>query len=807
MLKNYLIVALRQLRRNLLFSSITIFCLSIGITFSLLIGVYILHETHVNAYIGQVDRQYLMKCDWKQKAMGSDIMTFAGLPVALTQQYPQLVSGYYRFGDFFCDLVAGNRHVREDCMIGDSSLERQFDFPVLYGDYRNPFPDGHAIILTQSLAEACFGKKDAVGQSLRMTTSAGTTYNLTVSLVLKDAPDNSVMDIVGNHHPMRAFVSYKLDSTFGLSPGQVWTDQACTYLTLQPGVRPEALDEPMARLLKEHLPPTYQGQVRSYLQPMKTQRLDENNGAVRKLVRSLALIALFILLLAVVNFVNIKIGTSEQRMKEAALRKVFGGARRQLIVQHLCESMLLVLFSTALSLGFYELLRPLSVQILSVSLEPVSQFRFSHWLFLGILALGVGLLAGLYPAFVLSATAIIRSLKGVTLQPKGGLWLRKTLLVIQFTVALVVMICAWQISLQIRYFLDKDLGYTKAGVMVIQSLPFSDGAGPAIGKLEALRSALGHVPGVGDASLSWEIPDGHNWDMLNLIPEGASTNQVLSIPYLRADEHFAAAYGLHLTRGRFLRHEPFDTSGFVRPDEIVLNESAVKAFGWKDALGKRVRLAFGGFDVTVVGVVKDFAFGDLRQRMGPVGFLHLHSFPRPRHLSIRLAAGQPLTRTVASVERVWKSFYPDRELDYAFMDDTVKGLYASELQLQAATRMASVMCLVIVFLGIFGVVTFTLARRIREIAIRKVLGAGVLNIINLFIKEYALLLVISILLAWPLAHALIARWLDEYAYRINQTIWPFAGVALVLGGTTFLLVGWQTGKAATTAPSQHLRNE
>lgn len=807
MLKNYLTVALRQLYRHRLFSFITIFCLSIGITFSLLIGVYILHETHVNAYLQHVDRQYLMKCDWKQKAMGSDIMTFAGLPVALRHDYPQLVSGYFRFGDFFCDLVAGNRHIREDCMVGDSSLERQFGFPVLYGDPRNPFPDGHAIVLTESLAQACFSQKNAVGRPLQATTSGGETYNLTVSLVLKDAPDNSVMDILGSHHPMRAFVSYKLDSSFDPNPGQSWTGQACTYLTLQPGVRPEALDQPMAHLLKEHLPPVYQGQVRSYLQPMKTQRLDENNGAVRKLVRSLALIALFILLLAVVNFVNIKIGTSEQRIKEAALRKVFGGARRQLIVQHLCESMLLVLFSTALSLGLYELLRPLSVQILSVSLESVGQFRLFHWIFLAGLSLGIGLLAGLYPAFVLSATAIIGSLKGVILQPKGSLWLRKALLVIQFTVALVVMICAWQITLQIRYFLDKDLGYAKDGVLVIQSLPFKEGAGPAIGKLEALRSALAHLPGVGAASLSWEIPDGHNWDNLNLIPEGASTNQVLSIPYLRADEHFAATYGLHIVDGRFLRHEAFDTSGFVRPDEIVLNESAVRAFGWNNALGKRVRLAFGGFDVTVVGVVKDFAFGDLRQRIGPVGFLHLHSFPRPRHLSIRLAAGYPLARTVASVERVWKSFYPDRELDYAFMDDTVKGLYASELHLQAATRMASVMCLVIVLLGIFGVITFTLARRIREIAIRKVLGAGVLNIINLFFKEYALLLVLSVVLAWPLAYTLMARWLNAYAYRINQTIWPFAGVAFMVGVATFLLVGCQTGKAAATAPSRHLRNE
>src|SRR6185312_7682076 len=317
MFKNYLTVALRQLYRHRLFSSITIFCLSIGITFSLLIGVYILHETHVNEYVRNVDRQYLMKCDWKQKAMGEDIMTFAGLPVELRRNYPHLVSGYYRFGDFNCDLVAGNRHVREDCMVGDSTLEKEFGFPVLYGDPRNPFPDGHSIVMTETLAQICFGRKDVVGRSLRGTSSLGAIYDLTVSLVLKDPPDNSVMDILGSHHPMRAFVSYQVDSNIDLSRAQFWQAQACTYLTLQPGVRPEALEGPMARMLKENLPPVYQGQVRSYLQPMNTLRLDQNNGAVRKLVRSLALIGIFILLLTVVNFVNIKIGTSEQRMKEA----------------------------------------------------------------------------------------------------------------------------------------------------------------------------------------------------------------------------------------------------------------------------------------------------------------------------------------------------------------------------------------------------------------------------------------------------------------------------------------------------------
>lgn len=807
MLKNYLTIALRQLYRHRLFSVITIFCLSIGITFSLLIGVYILHQTHVNEYLRNVDRQYLMKSDWKQKAMGADIMTFAGLPVALRDNYPQLVAGYYRFGDFYCDLVAGNRHVREDCMVGDSSLERQFGFPVLYGDGRNPFPDANAIVMTEALAAACFGRKDVVGQPIRATTSGGATYHLTVSLVIKDAPDNSVMDIVGSHSPMRAFVSYQVDSNINFNPGQYWTGQACTYLTLQPGVRPEALDAPMARLLKANLPPVFQGQVRSYLQSMKTQRLDENNGAVRKLVRSLGLIAIFILLLAIVNFVNIKIGTSEQRMKEAALRKVFGGARRQLILQHLSESMVLVIFSTALSLLFYELLRPLSVQILSVSLDPVIQFRSFHWLFLGCLAFGVGLLAGMYPAFVLSATAIIGSLKGVTLQPRGGFWLRKVLLVIQFTVALVVMICAWQVTRQIQYFLHKDLGYVKDGVMVVKSLPYKDGNGSAIGKLETVRAELERLPGISSATLSWEIPDGHNWDNLNLTPEGSTTNQVLSIPYLRADEHFADTYGLQITEGRFLRHEPYDSSQFVRPDEIVLNESAARAFGWKDPIGKRVRLAFGGFDVTVVGVVKDFAFGDLRQRIGPVGFLNVRSFPQPRHLSIRLTASHSLTATVASVGRIWKSFFPDMDFDYDFMDDTVKGMYASELQLQAATRLASVMCLVIVFLGIFGVVAFTLARRIKEIAIRKVLGASVTNIIRMFVHEYALLLVVAVLCAWPLAYELMARWLNEYAYQVDQTIWPFAGTTLLVLVTTFLLVGWQTGRAASTGPSIHLRNE
>lgn len=802
MLKNYLVVAVRHLLRHKAFSAINILCLAIGLTFSLAIGVYALGQYGINASLKNADRHYLVKSNWKVKEMGLDLTTFGPLPKTLKEEYPSLVANYYRYNPVTNVVSAGDKYFKEDIAIGDTTLVSLYGFPVLYGSPQRPFADNNSAVITETMAMKLFGEKNAVNKVLSiLTTHNGEKQDYKVSAVLKDVPYNSVTNLIGDTYGV--FVPTEGNRYYtGGDPAQYWNAAyEVGTVELQPGVSPKDLDKPLKQLLAKYTTEDVQKNLTVELAPVRAYYLNDHHGAVRKMVTMLSLAALFILLMAVINFVNISIGTSAYRLKEIGLRKVFGGVRRQLIFQFMTEALLLTGIAALLSTVFYGVLRPLFEQVLNTGLASFFHFKAATFAYLLGVVLATGFIAGIYPAFVLSSSRVINAVKGKLDATGGGLGLRKSMLVVQFTLAIVVFIAALTVSRQVTYIFSKDIGYHKEGVLVLTAFPKQwDTAGVA--RMMDIKGALQRLPVVKDASLSFEIPARKPPGSVDMQPLNGDGRKVL-IAACGTDEDYASTFGLNVLSG-----SPFSQGGGYVPNQVVLNESAVKALGLTvgSAVGTQIKSPSSGTVSTVAGVVKDYHYSSLQERIEPVAFFHVRDATAYRFLSLKLSSAN-LADAVAMIKKRWKELSPNTPFEYTFMDEKFRALYGPELQLKKAAGLATVLNLVIVFLGIFGMVTFTLLKRTKEIAVRKVLGADSRAIVLLFLKDYAGLLLLANVIAWPLAYLITNKWLQNYAYRVEQQLTPYLVVCLAVFAAAFLLITLQSLKASLSNPVKNLRAE
>ena len=783
-------------------------CLATGITFSMIIGGYIRNQEKVNSTIRDVGNQYWIKSKWKVKGLGMDILTLAPLAKTMKEEYPDLVAGYYRYNPVGAVIaVAGkpDQYFKENVAICDTTLVSVYSFPVLYGDQGNAFPTISSAAITESVAMKWFGKKNVVGRSIGMqTTGAGEFQQYTISAVLKDIPVNSVttLTLLGNHYEV--FVPSIGNRFYG--PGDItasWVGASeVGFLELKPGVKPRDLQTPFRRVLAKYTRDPVTKNLEVELAPLRDYYEKENNGAVQRMVTTLALIAGFILLMAIINFVNITIGTSTYRLKEIGLRKVFGSAQRQLILQFIIEAWLLTFLAALISVGLYQLLIPVFDPMLDTRLVGVMHFSLGD---IGLLLSGVvvvGFLAGIYPAFILSRYAVVNSIKGKMATAKGGWGLRKILLVVQLSLASGVFIATLNVSRQVSYVFSKDLGYDKEQLLVIDAFPKQwDSAG--VVRMEAIKHGLLRLPAVKAASLSWEVPDRTPPTTFDLMSLPGAGSRRLTLEMMWGDEDFAATFGLKVIEGSFFG----DPNSFV-PGRVVLNESAAKALGLKSgkAAGAVLQMPDGRGRVTVTGVVKDFHYSGLQHAIEPLVFFHVRETKSYRYLTLKLVSPD-VSRAVDQVRAQWRQLSPHAPFGFSFMDDRFEAIYRADLQLKKAAGIATGLNLLIVFLGIFGIVAFTLTRRNKEMAVRKVLGAGLVDIIRLFFQDYAGLIMLANIFAWPLAYVVTDKWLSNYAYRITQGIGPYVAVGAIIFVTAFVLIAAQCLKTAMANPVTSLRAE
>lgn len=800
MLKNYFKTAWRNLLKRRFYSPVTILGLAVGMTFSFLMMSYVWGEWQVNRHLANARNQYIIRSKWSDPGMGLDLTTLGPLGKALKTNYPNLVANYYRYDAITVAVSHGDKHFREDVQTGDSTLLAMYGFPLLHGHAETALNAPNSIVITENKAMKYFGRTDVVGESLTLHNFVGGKQEYQITAVMKKPSFNSVTHLLTSEAEI-FFPFSSLEGRKGSEDNWGFAFMV-NYIELKNGVTPADLVKPIARELATHAPAAINSSLKVYLTPLSAYYREANNGVVNKMILTLSGITLFILLMAIVNFVNISMGSSSSRLKEIGVRKVLGSQKRQLIGQFLAESVLLAFLAMVISLGLYQLLRPVFSDMLGKELASLWSLMPYTLIAPISVSLLVGMLAGLYPALVLSRVPSVESMKGKLKSVGGNIVFRRSLIAVQFIIALFVFAGAGIVARQVDYFFNKNLGYNKESLVTL-GVP-RDWTPEGLTKMEQVHDGLGRLSQVKNISLSYEIPNG-NGGYFGFYKPGQDSTEAVWATLLRTDVSYAETYGVKLLAGEFLQR----SNTTYQPDRIVMNETAIKSLGYtspQEALGQQVRVHFYPNPLTIVGVAQDFHFESMHETIKPLVFADVRGTNTYRYLSIRLNPGN-IGNAMAVVQQKWRELMPDAPFEYAFMDETLQKLYQSEIQLKKASRVATFLSVVIVLLGILGMVSLNVARRTREVGIRKVLGATSMDVVMLFLKEFLIILAGAISIAFPLAVLLGNQWLKTYSYRVEIGWELFAGVTMSFGMMITLLVSTQTYKAAITDPVKSLKSD
>jgi putative ABC transport system permease protein len=800
MIINYFKVMWRHLVRHKANSLINITGLTTGITFALVIGVYVWGEMQVNKQLKDVDQLYIFETVAKETGAFPSFFAPTLMSKTLAEEYPAMVENYYRFFDRMVKISAGDKHIIYQSMVGDSTLISMLGLPVSYGDSRTALKDPYSVVITEQVAVQLFGRADATGQQI--TISSGTTdkKQFRITAVLPRIESNSVTDLV--HINAQVFMSFQNINDFLLPNPDVWDGGEClSYVKLARGVEPADVEKLAMNMARERVPTASRNDNQLVLRPLTDYYLISGNAAVQKMILILSGVAFFILLLASINFINISIAGTVARLKEIGVRKVIGGVKKQIVFQFLAESILLTVFAGLCSLVIYESFLGFFGGILGTQLTSAFKFSVVFWAWFAAGVLLIGLLAGSYPSLLLSAYKTIDSLKGKLRTGGGKSMLSKGLITTQFTISIFVFICSIIISRQITLFLERDLGYDKSFIITVSSVPrvwTQEGLNTT---LSASRQFL-DVPQVQEATLSWGVPNGNSVRQeFKVYPTGTDKANAQLMGFMSTDEHYLDVYKIELLEGNFFHRD----GGAWNDNDIVLNETASKTLGV--GVGDKITpLWSDSATYNIKGIVRDFNVTSLHQAVKPMAFIHLNQLQDYRFMSFRVNPGN-VVEAVAAVEHKWREVFPDDPFDYAFMEDRLADLYKSELQLKKATAVGTGVMTVIVIVGVLGMVSLAVSRRFKEIGIRKALGASVWNILRLFSIEYVKIIVLSVILAIPFAWFGISKWLEGFAFRVGLTWWMFAIPGIVLMLIALLVVGVSARKAAVSNPVDALRVE
>ncbi len=813
MLKNYIIIALRNLQRYKVFSFINIVGLAVGLACCMLIALYVRHELSYDRYHTKADRIYRVTRDWvTSEGTVSLHLGNVAPPIGplLKNDFEEIeeVARMLQTSFLFRD---GERMFNEpEVFIAEPELLNIFSINVLKGNPGTVLEQPFQLMLSDEMAEKYFKGQDPVGKTLRVNNA----FDVVISGIFESFPSNS------HFHP-NFFLSFSTlydDDIYGREGLRTnWGNNSfTTYLLLPEGYPAENLQAQFPAFLDKHLSNSGpagskpSASTRLYLQKVTDIHLHSNLAAELEpngnaaTVYTLAAIALFILGIAVINFMNLSTALAVKRGKEVGIRKVVGVQRGSLVMQFLSESVVYTLMALLLAILLVELSLPALNTFLGreLSLGYLSQ-PITIPLLIG-LALLVGLLAGSYPAFYLSSFKPVAVLKGNLFSNKTkrgleGVSLRQVLVVAQFSISITLLICTGIMFNQLRYISSKSLGYDKEHIVTLQH-PNND----LRDKFEAFRTALLSQPTIKSVGRSSRIPSGRLLDSNNgqLFRGDSAQPLAASIKYVVIDHEFIPTYQIDMLAGRaFSRaYGMEDTAAFV------INAAASAAMGFaspQEAVGTRFQ--YGQRQGRIVGVTQDFNFESVHQEVVPMVFFTSIS-QNYNFMAVKLSGGS-LEAGLAHLESTWKKFLPDRPFTYNFLDEQLAALYESERKQGILFTIFSGLAIFVGCLGLFGLVAFTIEQRHKEIGIRKVLGASVAGIVSLFSKDFLKLVLIANLIAWPVAWWAMSKWLDDFAYRVNISLWVFViatGLALLIA---LITVSFQAIKAALTNPIKSLRTE
>jgi putative ABC transport system permease protein len=801
MFKNYFKIAWRNIVKQRFYSIVNILGLCAGITFTLLIGAYVWQELRVNKDLKSAGQQYILTTISKDPNIGYELATFGPIAKRLKEDYPNLVANYYRWDGITSVVSKGDKYFREGLQVGDSSFLKIYGFELLHGDMTTALNTPYSVVITEEKAIKYFGETNVVGETITIQSFSGNKHDFTITGVLKKLNRNSVTHLVDNY-PNHFFIPINTLSYFGRTDINDWANLfIASYIQLQEGVNAKDLEKPISQLVKQNASETLKSLITVKPVLLADYYLNRDKGLVKRMTYTLSLVAIFILIMAVVNFINIAISRSSVRMREIGIRKVLGSVRMQLIIQYLIESFVLVSIATAIALAIYPFVRPFFNQVVGKEIPAIAAFPAYFIIIPPGIVLIVGLLAGLYPAFVLSSLKSVDSLKGKLKTVKANILLRKSLIGSQFSLAIIVLAAALIATMQIDHFFGKELGYEKEFIVSAQAP--RDWSVAGVKKMLTIRDEFTSLSCIQNVSLSFEIPDGNNGAQVLVYKLGEDSTANKFMQLLQTDENFLKTYHIPLKAGTAFANSARDSGS------VIINEKAAVALGYSNAaaaIGGQVRIPGNPNAFTIKGVTTDFHFGSMQQAIPPIVFFHVRFSPFYRYLSFKIKPGN-VQEALEAIQKKWEQWLPGSSFEYTFMDDTLKKVYQNEIQLKKALYTAVTLSLIMALLGVLGLISLSIHKRIKEMGIRKILGATTAGIISLFLKEFIVIMLVAGLVACPIAYFLMDQWLNNYVYRISITAGPFIWAIGLIGAVTLVVIVLQTIKAAMENPVNSLKQE
>lgn len=805
MLNHYYRVALRHLRRHKLFSSINVVGLALGMACCLLIVRFVQDELAYDRFHKQADRIYRLT---REATYPDEVKQWANTAAApgpaLEAEFASVEESVRFMRSHPRRVLVGRgeqRFYEDNVLWADASVFDVFSYPLLRGDPATALVEPFTVVLTQAMARKYFGDADPIGQTLSIRGFTENDY--TVTGILGDIPAQT-------HLPFDLLAS--LSGEMSLYPmlfageGQ-WTNSLCyTYVMLREGASLDALEARLADFARRHMGAYAASrgfEPGFHLEPLTDIHLRSDVGQQWEAGGSLsslylfAMIGAFILVIACINYMNLATARASQRAREIGMRKVAGASRLQLIRQFIGEAVFYTLLAFVLAVVFAELLVPVLNDLTgkALAVDHLQDAPFAALLL--ALSIGVGVLAGSYPAFVLSAFRPVDVLKGRPAGPRGGQGLRKGLVVFQFALSSMLIAGTLVIYRQLDYMRGQDLGFDREQVVVMPIRGEAMRAG-----YETIKEALRRHPGVMGVTAAAGVPgDLRLIDRFTVRPAGGDESQQRPMYVVGVDHDFIEVMGLDLVTGRgFSRDFPTDVA-----EAFVINEAAARALGWDDPVGRRLTLEEGdGKTATVVGIVKDFHLASLHQEVEPAV---LHIWPqRLTSLAVRLGAND-MEGVLGFLEAEWRRHVPGEPFEYFFLDEHFSRQYASEVRLGKIFGYFALLAVCIACLGLLGLVAFMVERRRKEVGVRKVLGASVASITALLVREFVLLVLVALPLAIPLAYVGMDRWLEHFAYRIELSAGIFLAAGLIALLVALAAVSGQAVRAALADPVRTLRYE
>jgi len=783
MIKNYLLVAIRNIARQRLSSMLNILGLSIGIASFLLISLWVIDELSFDRFHERKDRIY--RVNTMTKDMGLVTSSSWRLGPALKEVYPEIET-YARLWPWGRSLVYCGEKVFDETrlFLSDPAFFQIFSFKFIYGSAQSALQDKYAIVLTAATAEKYFGDENPLGKTLFFKQFE---HDFKVCGVIENIPSNSSIqfDLMARVELMG---KQRLNS---------WEFTGYTVVMLNEKTDRDMMDRELKPFYKAHV--NKASDAYPFLQPITEVHLYQNGtpGLV-KMVRNFSIIAIFILLIACINFMNLRTAKSARRAFEVGIRKAIGASRRQLIIQFLSESLLISFISLLVGILLVELALPFFNQIIMKQLKLFSGNIGSLSILLISTTIITGVLAGSYPAIYLSAFRPIKVFKNAALAAGTGNMFRKVLTIFQFSISIGLIICVLIWQLQLRFIQNKDIGIKKDFIVNINANQ------DIIANFETYRNELLRNPKIESVSAAANTPFnigsfiGINW-------EGHFDQDQVVMPYNMVEFDFFKTFGMKMVKGRaFSRLIPSD-----KTEACIINESAARLMGFDSPVGKQIYFNHPAFEesykkVKIIGVVNDFHTHSLHEALAPSIFRMYEPFLS--YIYVKIYPDE-IPATLNFIKKTSETFARDYPFRFEFMDQTYNRLYEMEIRMGLIIRIFTFIAIFVSCLGLFGLASNTIEKRTKEIGIRKILGASVKQITSMLSIEFLRWVMLANLVSWPLAWYFMNQWLSNFVYHINISVFIFISAGLIGIILAFLTVVFQSMNAALRNPVETLRYE